>query len=266
MDAQKLKFMMSVQLEIDKLEAVLGSNHQDVIASKALFQKLSQTEIQKKKQENSKSEYCDELIPIKLNTEVIREHLSITGNNSIDYKFVLNKTVKDQLDKDNLRMENARLRISKESELDRFYDFCVNAFYQVEQLINYYYGTKFPLIEDLLKHLESIQYTKFENGVEVQKNCFKRNSFNPEKSIDEITIGSKLFAFRLEFYNVKYDYTGTNLDSLRLVRNEGQHRCEVIKNNINENKKLHNFFKNNSFDTVHKLIEKLKFTVEDNLK
>ena len=52
MDAQKLKFMMSVQLEIDKLEAKLGTNHPDVIASKTLFQKLSQTEIQKKRQEN----------------------------------------------------------------------------------------------------------------------------------------------------------------------------------------------------------------------
>lgn len=265
MDAQKLKFMISVQLEIDKLEAKLGSNHQDVIASKALFQKLSQTEIQKKKPENSKSECCDELIPIKLNTEVIREHLSIRGNKSIDYEFILNKTVKEQLDKDNLRMENARFEISGKSELDRFYDFCVNAFYQVEQLINYYYGTKYPLIENLLIHLESIQYTKYENGIDVKKNSFKRNAFNPEKSIDEITIGSKLFAFRLEFYNVKYDYTGTNLDFLRLVRNEGQHRCEVIKNNINENKKLHNFFKNNSFDTVHKLIDKLKITVKENL-
>ena len=71
MDAQKLKFMMSVQLEIDKLEAKLGSNHQEVVSSKALFQKLSQTEIQKKKTDNNKSEYCDELIPILNNTEII---------------------------------------------------------------------------------------------------------------------------------------------------------------------------------------------------
>lgn len=71
MDAQKIKFMMSIQLEIDKLEAKLGSNHQDVIGSKALFQKLSQTEIQKKKSENKNSECCDELIPILNNTEII---------------------------------------------------------------------------------------------------------------------------------------------------------------------------------------------------
>lgn len=71
MDAQKLKFMMSVQLEIDKLEAKLGSNHQDVIASKALFHKLSQTEIKNRNSEQNKSDCCDELIPILNNTEII---------------------------------------------------------------------------------------------------------------------------------------------------------------------------------------------------
>ena len=76
MDAQKLKFMMSVQLEIDKLEGKLGSNHRDVIASKALFEKLSQIEIQKKKPENNKSEFCDELIPILNNTEIIIDKIN----------------------------------------------------------------------------------------------------------------------------------------------------------------------------------------------
>ena len=71
MDAQKIKFMMSIQLEIDKLEVKLGSNHQDVIASKALFQKLSQTEIQKKKSENKNSECCDELIPFNISIHFI---------------------------------------------------------------------------------------------------------------------------------------------------------------------------------------------------
>jgi len=76
MDAQKLKFMMSVQLEIDKLEEKLGANHQDVISSKELFQKLSQSEIQKKKPENGKSECCDELIPILNNTGIIIDKIN----------------------------------------------------------------------------------------------------------------------------------------------------------------------------------------------
>ena len=93
MDAQKLKFMMSVQLEIDKLEAKLGSNHQEVVSSKALFQKLSQTEIQKKKTDNNKSEYCDELIPILNNTEIIIDKVNRVTTKysfcaSINYRIV----------------------------------------------------------------------------------------------------------------------------------------------------------------------------------
>ncbi|MES2565498.1 MAG: hypothetical protein V4565_01450 [Bacteroidota bacterium] len=261
-DPHKLKFMMSVQKEIDNLTLKLGQESPIVIELKNQFEKLTQNEIKKR---NDSEMFHQDLIPIKTDTEAIRNHLSIRGNASIDYSFIKNEIVKSQLDKDNLRMENARFEISGKSELDRFYDFCVNAFYQIEQLINYYYGTKYPLIEDLLLHLESLQFPKKENGVEVLKNSFKRNVYKPEKSIDEITIGSKLFAFRLEFFNIKYDFTSINLDSLRLVRNEGQHRCEIIKNNINENKALFNFFKNNSFDTVHILVEKVKNKVKENL-
>ena len=93
MDAQKLKFMMSIQLEIDKLEAKLGSNHQDVIASKDLFQTLSQTEIKKNNYEQSKSDCCDELIPIKSDTEAIRNHLEIRATVSMDFEFVKNDRV-----------------------------------------------------------------------------------------------------------------------------------------------------------------------------
>jgi len=255
MDAQKLKFMMSVQLEIDKLEAKLGSNHQDVIASKALFHTLSQTEIKKRNSEQNKSDCCDELIPIKLDTEIIRGHLSIRGNKSIDYGFINNNTVKEQLEKDNLRMENARFEISGKSELDRFYDFCVNAFYQVEQLINFYYGTKYPKFADLVKHLESIYYTDKLGAI---KYVYKQNK---ESSISEITIASKLNAFTNEFF--QNTNTAINLSSLRQVRNEGQHRCEIIKNNKEE--PLHKFFKFNTFETVHSLIETLKNKIIENL-
>lgn len=261
MDAQKIKFMMSIQQEIDKLKVIHGADNPVIIQLIKQFHSLSQSEIIKSNSPNNNRD----LVPIKIDTEAIRSHLSIRGNNSVDYTFITNKLVKQQLDKDNLRMENSRYEISEKTELERFYDFCANAFYQVEQLINYYYGVKYPEIETLLTHLESLQYTKKEGNVDLIKNCFKRNYKNPEKSIDEITIGSKLFAFRIEFFNVKNDYTGTNIDNLRLVRNEGQHRCEVIKNDIKENKPLFLFFKNNNFNSVKLLIEKVKDKVKENL-
>lgn len=217
MDAQKIKFMMSIQLEIDKLEAKLGSNHQDVIASKALFQKLSQTEIQKNKSENKNSEYCDELIPIKLDTEAIRSHLEIRANVTIDYEFIIEHRVKKQLIADNKRMENAQLN-SNFTELERFYNYCVAAFFQIEELVNYYFGVKY-------------NYNEFLNLLR-EKNPTK--TYNQIK-LSEVPIADKIYVFEGLFYfgqtdengrTIRYDST---INLIRDVRNEDSHRCNIIE-------------------------------------
>lgn len=218
MDLQKLKFMMLVQLEIDKLEVELGSNHHDVIASKALFQKLSQTEIQKKKPENGKSEFYNELIPIKLDTEAIRNHLEIRANISIDFEFVKNERVRKQLIKDNLKMENSRLDHEIKNDTERFYNFCVEAFYQIEELVNYYFGTKYTF-EDFILLISS-------------KNNGK--TFN-QKKLSEITIAEKIFVFEGLFYYGQVDAAGKTIryesiiNLIREVRNEDSHRCNIIE-------------------------------------
>jgi len=218
MDAQKLKFMMSVQLEIDKLEAELGSNHQDVIASKALFQKLSQTEIQKKKSANNKSECCDELIPIKSDTEAIRNHLEIRANVSMDFEFIKNERVKKQLIKDNLKMENSRLDIQIKNDTERFYNFCVEAFYQIEELVNYYFGMKYT----------------FEGFILLISSKNNGKIFN-QKQLSEITIAEKIFVFEGLFYYGQVDEVGktiryeSTINLIRDVRNEDSHRCNIIE-------------------------------------
>ena len=67
----------------------------------------------------------------------IRSALEIRANSSITYSFVKNQRLRDQLIIDNLRMENAALNL-QDPEADRFYVFCVNAFYQVENIVNYF--------------------------------------------------------------------------------------------------------------------------------
>jgi hypothetical protein len=218
MDVQKLKFMMSVQLEIDKLEANLGSNHQDVIASKALFHKLSQTEIKKKNSENSKSDCYDELIPIKSDTEAIRNHLEIRANASIDFEFVKNERVKKQLIKDNLKMENSRLDIQIKNDTERFYNFCVEAFYQIEELVNYYFGMRYTF-EDFILLISSKNNGKIFN----------------QKQLYEITIAEKIFVFEGLFYFGQFDAVGKTIryesiiNLIREVRNEDSHRCNIIE-------------------------------------
>lgn len=218
MDAQKLKFMMAVQLEIDKMEAKLGSNHQDVISSKALFQKLSQTEIKKSNSEQSKSDCCDELIPIKSDTEAIRNHLEIRANVSMDFEFVKNERVKKQLIKDNLKMENSRLDIQIKNDTERFYNFCVEAFYQIEELVNYYFGMKY-MFEDFILLISSKNNGKIFN----------------QKQLSEITIAEKIFVFEGLFYYGQVDDVGktiryeSTINLIREVRNEDSHRCNIIE-------------------------------------
>jgi len=218
MDALKLKFMMSVQLEIDKLEAKLGSNHQDVIASKALFHTLSQTEIKKKNSQQSKSDCCDELIPIKSDTEAIRNHLEIRANVSMDFEFVKNERVKKQLIKDNLKMENSRLDIQIKNDTERFYNFCVEAFYQIEELVNYYFGMKYTF-EDFILLISSKNNGKIFN----------------QKQLSEITIAEKIFVFEGLFYYGQVDAVGktiryeSTINLIREVRNEDSHRCNIIE-------------------------------------
>ncbi len=89
----------------------------------------------------------------------IREALEIRANKSVNYDFVNDQRLRDQLIIDNLRMENAALNL-QESEEERFYVFCVNAFYQLENIVNYYFFITYPDFNNLQDVVE--EYTKNE--------------------------------------------------------------------------------------------------------
>lgn len=195
-------------------------------------------------------EYGVDFSSVNGNIEKIKEFLEINCNQSINYDFIKNKFLKTQLEIDNLRMENCCLDLKEKDELERFYNFCVNAFYQVENIINFHYHTKFPLLSDLLNHLSSIP----------------KISFDPsnQKSIATIQISTKIFAYRNTFLNKENDFTGTNIDSLRKIRNAGLHRCSVIKANKSEDPTLFNFFKFNTFSTVRNTLQNFVTSIKEN--
>jgi len=188
-------------------------------------------------------------LEIKKDTSKIINILDINPSCSVDYSFINHKLLKTRLELDNLRMENVRYDLKEKDEMKRLYDFCINAFYQIENLINFFYYEKFPKIENLLTHLENIKESKF-----------KRKE---EKNIGDIAIYAKIYAFNKTYY--PDDFTGYNIDSLRLIRNEGLHRCSRIKSIENENKRLHDFLKYATFHTVHSLVNSLAFKVKENL-
>ena len=181
-------------------------------------------------------------IPSKIEDDVtvIREALEIRANKSVSYDFVKEQRLRDQLIIDNLRMENAALDL-KESEEERFYIFCVNAFYQLENIINYYFYVTYPNFNHLQDIIE--RYTEDE-----PTDGFKYKRAEREKNVGDIPIAHKINAFcNILFPGDPFKIT---LGTLRQVRNEGEHRCMVIRREGDERNYLYKFFKYNSFNTV----------------
>lgn len=177
----------------------------------------------------------------------IRSALEIRANASLTYSFVRNQRLRDKLIIDNLRMENAALNL-KGSEADRFYVFCINAFYQVENILNYFYYTSFPEIDVLLKEIE--------DGTQNEKNNFKFRRTGKEQNVGSIPVAHKLNAF-FNTYLPEEGYLKWSIGTLRQVRNEGVHRCDIIRKEKDDNNNLYKFFKSKTFNYVR--IDLIKF-------
>lgn len=177
----------------------------------------------------------------------IRSALEIRANASITYSFVKYQRLRDQLIIDNLRMENAALNL-QDLEADRFYVFCVNAFYQVENILNYFYHTVFPEVESLLKEIE--------DATQDEKNDFRFRRTGKEQNVGSIPVAHKLNAF-FNSYLPEESSLKWSIGTLRQVRNEGEHRCDIIRQEKDENNNLYKFFKSKTFNYVR--IDLIKF-------
>lgn len=191
----------------------------------------------------------------------IREALEIRGNKSISYDFIKERRLREQLYIDNLRMENAALNL-KDKELERFYTFCVNAFYQVENIVNYFFHITFPAIDDLLYILEESTKNDGENG----KFGFKRSQKEPkEKNVSDIQIFHKINALCNMLFPEDTIFKIT-LGNLRKVRNEGEHRCQVIYNQKNEKDSLYQFLQKSTFNSVRITLIKLVSSIKEDIQ
>lgn len=158
------------------------------------------------------------LTSVSSDVSAIRSALEIRATESLKYNFVKVPRLRDQLIIDNLRMENAALNL-QEKESDRFYIFCVNAFYQLENIINYYYHVMFPNVNDLLNEIE------IATSRDPEEFQFKRKG--NEKTVVDITVYYKITAICNSLFTDNLQLKMT-LNNLRKIRNEGEHRCQVI--------------------------------------
>lgn len=153
---------------------------------------------------------------IKQDINDIRVALQIRGKNSLSYSFVKDDIVRTQLLVDNLRMENAILNLSM-SDDERYNTFCINAFLQVENLLNYFYVSSLDGILDIVCEVE--------NATQGQKYPFKRSGY--EKRVSDIPSAKKLLAFCLTYFPYASDtpdFTYHKLKQLANIRNSNFHR------------------------------------------
>ena len=176
----------------------------------------------------------------------IRSALEIRANASITYSFVKYQRLRDQLIIDNLRMENAALNL-QDPEADRFYVFCVNAFTKLRIFLIFYH-TVFPEVESLLKEIE--------DATQDEKNDFRFRRTGKEQNVGSIPVAHKLNAF-FNSYLPEESSLKWSIGTLRQVRNEGEHRCDIIRQEKDENNNLYKFFKSKTFNYVR--IDLIKF-------
>ncbi len=229
---------------IDKIRLLAKQNPEFAKEMQALFGK-------------SESSTTDLPILTSVSSDVsaIRSALEIRATESLKYSFVKVQRLRDQLVIDNLRMENAALNL-QEKESERFYVFCVNAFYQIENILNYYYHILYPNINDLLDEIEKATST------DPEQYQFKRSTSNiKEKNVADIAVYHKITAFCNTMFpdNVQIKVT---LNNLRKVRNEGEHRCQVIMERRDESDNLYHFLQTATFNSVRTTLLKVVTAIE----
>lgn len=186
------------------------------------------------------------------NVQEIRHILHIQATPSIDYSFIDDRyqLLRNQLVIDNLRMEQSALDLHEADDVVRFYNFCIYAFYQIENLVNYHLHLRFPNFADLVEYLKG--HSNFELATQT--------------SIKDINISTKLWAFCAEFFpnpsqSTSMSMRGFNIQTnLREIRNRGLHRCQVLfSGDIDPADKagsrIYKFCQNNRIDDVRDLLE-----------
>lgn len=146
----------------------------------------------------------------------LRQLNSIKGSPSFNFEKVADLRVRSQLIADNIRMEHALLDLTVYTDFQEemaFRRFCAFAFFQVEEMLNFYYHQKFAdNISSLLADFKN-------KGVNFYGKV--------PKNLTEVSTAQKIFAYTND-KNISTTYhTRNELHSLRLVRNKEEHRCTV---------------------------------------
>jgi hypothetical protein len=160
---------------------------------------------------------------------LIEQYLSIDGFQVIDYSFIENERVRNQLICDNIEM--SRHRLGKRTGKVDFEEYCRFATLQIEELLNYFYFQKFQ--GDML-----IINQYFSNNLSKEVNV---------RSISEISLSTKLKDFG-KLMNLDKKVTSV-IQKLINIRNRASHRSTIQKND--DSKIIQEAFENNLLGFVN---------------
>jgi RNA-directed DNA polymerase len=130
-----------------------------------------------------------------------------------DYTFITNEKVRHQLIRDWDKMKKVKADPGIPED-DRFTEYCITAFLQIEELINYYCSTAMPF-DTLLSELNKHTY-------------LDKSRSKDKTNVSQIDMVYKTFLFEKYFFYKKGVYYESIINKIRLVRNQGLHRCSVI--------------------------------------
>lgn len=137
----------------------------------------------------------------------------------LDYDSIKHHQVKARLIKDNLKMEMILLDNIHAAE-DKFISFCTSAFHQIENLLNYYYWKKFPVLDDFKKYM-------LDNNPAFLRRWKNIERLEKFKKIGDFDINLLVYLFEKENYFDKKIYYNNEITFLREIRNDDSHRCSV---------------------------------------
>lgn len=180
----------------------------------------------------------------------------------IKYDFVKDHRTRDRLIIDNLQMESKVLS-TRIPEDDRFPLFCVYAFYQVENLLNYFFQRRYP-------DLDSLEEMLRENTRSEKKDFrYSERAGRTVMAVSDIESHYLVNAFCNSKTPPLDMYFKIRLSSLRKVRNVFSHRFFEIDPGWDKaresDKWLDKFIRKNTFITIRKDLKQLADLIAQDL-
>jgi len=140
--------------------------------------------------------------------------------NKLDYEMITHEKVRNQLVKDNLKMELILMDNIHSSD-DKFISFCTSAFHQIENLLNYYYWKRFPDVDNLKQFL-------LDNNPAFKNRWKSLERLTGFQRIRDFDINLLVYLFEKEHYFDKNIYYDKEITFLREIRNDESHRCSIF--------------------------------------